>query len=216
MSQRTCGAGAVGRDVPAVEFRDGADVARRPIHAAQRARPDGEDQIAGAAEESLVHDELVVAVLVEALEAGAVAAHAMHARSGIAGELDPLRLERMKLRMDDGARKRNQRPEPAVDAAGDQAALRALLDRGGEPFAIGGKRTLAELRAYRRRRCAAPPGVLRSIAQISPPRTKKISAPSGWMAGENGWMAAPRVSCRDVSAGKSGSRIIAARPSGKR
>ncbi len=65
---------------------------------AEGMRPDGEHQVAGGAEKGLVDDELVVAVLVEALQAGAVAAHAMHARRGIARELDPLGLERMELR----------------------------------------------------------------------------------------------------------------------
>ena len=94
-----------------------------PVHPAKRVRPDGEDQIAGAAEEGFVNDELVVAVFVEALEAGAVAAHAVHARGGIAGEFDPLGLERMELRMDDGARERNDVPGGAVEAAGDEAAF---------------------------------------------------------------------------------------------
>jgi hypothetical protein len=70
-----------------------------------------------------VDDELVVAVLVEALESGAVAAHAMHARSGIAGELDPLGFERVELRVYDGARERNDVGGGSVKAADDQAAF---------------------------------------------------------------------------------------------
>jgi len=39
----------------------------------------------------------------------------MHARGGIAGELDPVRFERVKLRVNDGARERD---EPPIRAAG--------------------------------------------------------------------------------------------------
>src|SRR5688572_6805527 len=78
----------VGCDVPGVECSDCMDFARRPIHAAKSAGPDGENKIASLAQESLMHDELIVAVLVQTFEAGAVAAHPMHARGGIAGKLD--------------------------------------------------------------------------------------------------------------------------------
>ena len=70
-------------------------------------------------------DELVVAVLVEAFQAGAVAPHTVHARRGIAGELDPFRLERMELRVDDGTRKRNRVRCRAVKSAGSEASIAA-------------------------------------------------------------------------------------------
>ena len=71
-----------------------------------------------------MHDELVVAVFVEALQARTVAAHAMHARRRIARELDPPGLQRMELRMNHGARERNHRGRRPVEAADDQAPLR--------------------------------------------------------------------------------------------
>ena len=128
-------AGAVGSDVPGVEFGNGAHFARGPVHHTQRAWPDRENQIAGAAEERLVYHELIVAVLVQTLETRAIAAHAMHARRRIARELDPLGLERMKLWMNHGTRKRDQLPAGAIRASGDQALLRALFDGRGDPSA---------------------------------------------------------------------------------
>src|SRR5437763_20621 len=53
-------------------------------------------------------------MLVEALGTRAVAPDAVHTRSGIGGKLDPLRVSRVKLRMDNGARERNQMPVAAV------------------------------------------------------------------------------------------------------
>ena len=64
--------GTVGSDVPGIVVDDSAYGAGSPIHHAKRVGPDGEHQVARAAEEGLVDDELVVAVLVEALESGAV------------------------------------------------------------------------------------------------------------------------------------------------
>ena len=81
--------------------------------------------------------ELIVRVLVEALDAGTIAADAMHARGGIAGELDPLGFERVKLRMDDGARERNGMPVRAIEASSNKAGLVAAFVCRGEPFAIG-------------------------------------------------------------------------------
>src|SRR5260370_16561443 len=99
--------GAVGSDVPGIVVDDGAHRAGGPIHHAERTRPDGEYQVASAAQEGFVHDELVIAVLVEALQARAVAAHAVHARRGIAGELDPAPLQWPKLRINSAARDRD-------------------------------------------------------------------------------------------------------------
>jgi len=137
--------------VPGIVIGDGANRAGGPIHRAEGARPDREHQIAGGAEEGLVHDELVVAVFVEALQARTVAAHAMHARRGIARELDPAGLERMELRMDHRARERNHRGRRPVEAADNQPSLRraAGLPREGrgQPAAIGTDRALAKLHA---------------------------------------------------------------------
>ena len=80
-------------------------------------------------QERFVHQKLVVAVLVQALHAGAVAADAMHARRRVARELDPLRLERVKLRMDHGSRKRNLAPARTIEAAGHEPALRVRACR---------------------------------------------------------------------------------------
>ena len=74
-----------------------------------------------------MHQELVVAVLVQAFQTGAVAPDAMHARRRVACELDPFRLERMELRMNHRAWKRNGMPAGSVEASGHKAALRALL-----------------------------------------------------------------------------------------
>ena len=52
-----------------------------------------------------MNQEPVVDVLVEAFQAAAIAADAIHARRGVAGELDPFRFERMELWMDNLARK---------------------------------------------------------------------------------------------------------------
>ena len=88
--------------------------ARAPVHAAQGARPHGEHQVAGGAQKSLVHQELVVAVLVQAFQPGPVTPHAVHARRRVAREFDPFRLQRMKLRMDHGPGKWNLAPaEPS-------------------------------------------------------------------------------------------------------
>src|SRR5262249_51652839 len=46
---------AVRGDVPRVVLRDGAHLARGPIHAAERAWPDREHKVAGGAEKRLVH-----------------------------------------------------------------------------------------------------------------------------------------------------------------
>src|ERR1035437_2218155 len=114
--------GTVGSDVPGIVIDDGAYRAGGPIHRTERARPDGEHQIAGASEEGFVHDELVIAMLVEALQARAVAAHAVHARSGIAGERNPCRFQRVELRVDDGAREWDDGGTRAIEAGHDQAA----------------------------------------------------------------------------------------------
>lgn len=63
VAQHTAAA-AVGRDVPGIVLHDRADFARGPVHAAQRARPDREHQVAGFAEKGFVNQELIVAVLV--------------------------------------------------------------------------------------------------------------------------------------------------------
>ncbi len=81
--------------------------------------------------------EFVVAVVVEAFEAGAVAADAVHARGGVAGELDPLRVERMELRMDHGARKGDDMPSGSIDPACGDAGPAIELDCGSQPVATG-------------------------------------------------------------------------------
>ena len=109
------------------------------------------------AEKGLVNQELVVAVLVQAFEAAAIAADAVHARRRVARELDPFRLQRMELRMNHGARKRDRMPAGSVEAPGNQAALRAGFEGGGEPLAIAADRAFAQLGAGMIRRCSARP-----------------------------------------------------------
>src|SRR5690242_12380069 len=94
-----------------------------------------------------MHDELVVSVLVQAFEAGAIAADAVHARGWVACEFDPFGLERVELRMDDSARKRNGVPGRAVEAAGGQPAGAAVLKGCGEPVAIAADGAFAEFAA---------------------------------------------------------------------
>src|SRR3954447_24992612 len=101
--------GAIRSDMPRVVLHDQADFARRPIHPAECPRPNGEHQVARASEECFVYEELIVPVLVQALESATVAPDPVHPRSRIARKLDPLRLERMELRMNHGARERNRR-----------------------------------------------------------------------------------------------------------
>src|SRR6266566_10096696 len=52
----------------------------------------------------------------------------------------------MKLRMDHGARKRNQAPLAATYAPGDDAANRPVLDRRRHPLSARSERALAKLR----------------------------------------------------------------------
>lgn len=131
------GAGAVGGDVPGVAGADGAMGAGGPIHGAEGMGPDGIDEMAGAAEEGFVDDEEVVGVVVEALEGGAVAADAVHAGGGVAGELDPFGFGGVELRMDDGAGEGDEGPVGAIGAADGEAGLGALFNGGDEPFAGG-------------------------------------------------------------------------------
>ncbi|NUM89114.1 MAG: hypothetical protein HUU37_07920, partial [Bdellovibrionales bacterium] len=91
--------------------------------------------------------ELIVAVLVEAFEAAAVAADAMHARRRVAGEFDPFRVERVELRVDDRSRKWNHLPAAAVDAAGGDAGLAVLFNGRRKPLSAGAQRDLAKLGA---------------------------------------------------------------------
>src|SRR5688572_17357506 len=89
---------AIRRDVPCVELADRADLASGPVHPVQSAGPKGEYQVASRAQERLVHDEFIIAVVVKAFHAGPVTAHAMHTRRGIPGEFYPIRIERVELR----------------------------------------------------------------------------------------------------------------------
>ncbi len=75
------------------------------------------------AKKGFVHEELIVAVLVKAFEAATVAPDAVHARRRIAREFDPFRFQRMELRMNHGARKRDGMPAGSIEAPGNQAAL---------------------------------------------------------------------------------------------
>ncbi len=103
-------------------------------------------------------------MLIEALEAGTITAHAVHARGWIAGEFDPFRLERMELRMDDGPRKRNQFPSGPHGTPGHQALLGALLDGCRDPFAGSVQGTFTELGAWE-----IDYAILRKPGSIDPP-----------------------------------------------
>ena len=100
-------------------------------------------------QEGFVDDEFVVAVLVEAFQAGAVAADAVHARRGVAGELDPLADRADETA--DGSRcaetgwrasqsHRSGRPPGRI-------ALPRLI-RGGEPLAIAADGAFAQFGAW--------------------------------------------------------------------
>src|SRR5579883_3191673 len=93
------GPGSVGRDMPSIEPGDGRDLPGMPAHSLQSIRPHHEHDVSRGTQERLVYDELVVAVLVKTFQAGTVAPYTMHARGGIAGKDEPLRLAGVKLRM---------------------------------------------------------------------------------------------------------------------
>ena len=131
------GPGAVGGDVPGVAGADGAMGAGGPIHGAEGLGPDGVDEMAGTAEEGFVDDELVVGMEVEAFQARAVAADAVHAGGGVAGKLDPFGFGGVELGMDDGAGEGDEGPVGAIGAADGEAGLGSLFDGGDEPFAGG-------------------------------------------------------------------------------
>ena len=149
-----CGARArSGRDVPRIVVDDGAYGARGPIHHAKRVRPDGEYQIAGAAEKGLVDDELVVAVLVQAL-----AARCRRGARGACAEPDRRRTRSIRARAGgtaDGSRCAETESMLAAPFRRSALTIRPRLGapqacpakRGGEPLAIGADRALAELRA---------------------------------------------------------------------
>src|SRR5262245_7531050 len=139
--------GAVRRDVPGVELGYRPHFASGPVQPTKRLRPYREHQVTRGPQKGLVHDELVVSMFVETLEPGAVAPHAVHARRRIAGEFDPLRIERMKLRMNHRARERNQAPTTAITTADDNAAAVPLFHRGGQPLPSRALGALDELRA---------------------------------------------------------------------
>lgn len=140
------GPGAVGRDVPGVEKRKRASLSRVPIHPFKRKGPDGEHQVTGFTQEGLVNDELLIGVLVQALDARAVPANAMHTRRGIGCEFDPLRFERVELRVDHGSREGNDVPLRAVEPAHDDSIPAFLANGCGDPLAVWRKRTFSELR----------------------------------------------------------------------
>src|SRR5262249_33237434 len=70
-----------------------------------------------------------------------------HARRRVAGKLDPLRIERMKLRMDHRSGKGNQAPSATVRTPDDNAAGFALLDRRRHPLPSRAERALSQLGA---------------------------------------------------------------------
>ena len=94
-----------------------------------------------------MHQELVVIVLIEALQAAAIAAHAVHARCRVAGKFDPFRIRRVKLWMDYGSRKWNDVPLAAIRFAHCQSADRSLFNGHHQPFSAGGQRRFSNLRA---------------------------------------------------------------------
>src|SRR5579872_1233183 len=94
----------------------------------------------------LVQNEFVIAVAVKAFHLGAIAANSEHARRRVGRKDQPLRFQRMKLRMDYGPLKGDYPPVAAVAPSGHQAVLAAVFDRGGDPFSLPAQRALAELR----------------------------------------------------------------------
>jgi hypothetical protein len=137
------GSRPVGGDVPGVEFRNGPDFARGPIHSAQQVRPDGENDIAGTAEKCLVNDELIIAVLMQALHPRPIPPDAEHAGRRIACEQNPIRIDRVKLRMDHRAREGNHVPAGPIRAPGRNAVAAALLDGRRQPLPVRAQRAFA-------------------------------------------------------------------------
>ena len=95
-----------------------------------------------------MHDELLVVVLVQALEPGAVAADPEHARRRIAGELDPVCVGRVELRMDHRAGELQGDPSAGSRRGGDQEPVAAVALHGRDhPPAVRGDAAFGELRA---------------------------------------------------------------------
>ena len=77
----------------------------------------------------------------------AIAPHAMHARRRIAREFDPLRIQRMELRMNHRARKRHIVPAALPSKRPATRPHSSPLECRGQPFAIGADGAFAELGA---------------------------------------------------------------------
>ena len=98
-----------------------------------------------------MYDELIVPVLVQAFHPRAVAPHAMHPRRGIGGELDPFRFERMELRVNNRAGKRNLPPFRTVHPAGDDTSFAIPPVRCRQPLAVGAEARFSKLRSSQSR-----------------------------------------------------------------
>src|SRR5262249_33254169 len=130
-----------------VELDDRTNLASCPIHTAERARPNGEHQVSSRAQEGFMDQKLLVAVLVEAFDPFSVAPHAVHPWRRIARKLDPLRIERMKLRMNHCSRERDHAPLGSIGPPDHNTEGGAVLDCRCQPFAPAAKRAFSKLRA---------------------------------------------------------------------
>src|SRR5690242_13102099 len=72
----------------------------------------------------------------------------MHAWRRVSRKFDPLRLERMKLRVNDGAWKRNSMPLCSFDTARDQPPFVVDPVRCREPLSVLAEARLSELRSF--------------------------------------------------------------------
>ena len=94
------GAGAVAGDVPCIEIRNRLHLQRFQRESAERVGPMRHDEFVLRAEERLVDEEFVIAVLIELPIFCAIAMDSPHPRRGIPRIGDEFRMFRMELRVD--------------------------------------------------------------------------------------------------------------------
>ncbi len=93
-----------------------------------------------------MHHEFPVAMLMETLQASAIAADSKHSGRGVARKDQPFWIEGVELRVDHGPLKWNDMPARSIGAPYRYSLRVAFPDRGSHPFAPAAKRAFAQLR----------------------------------------------------------------------